>query len=208
MMGLRMAELCLMITENVQSDAIPTHAKAEASKARWYAVQTMPRHEKKVSAELGAKAIHCFLPTMVHVKQWSDRKKAVVEPLFAGYVFVRIDVDSSARIALLRTKGVVGLVGVRGVGVPIPESEIIAIQTVLEGRIPFQAHEFLNTGQRVRIRGGALDGLEGILQAVKGDQSLVISIELIQRSLAVTVSGYNVEPIFNSSDSGRVLSSA
>ena len=91
-----------------------------------------------------------------------------------------------------------GLVGIRGVGVPIPESEIHAIQTVVAGQIPFQPHDFLNVGQRVRIRGGALDGLEGILQAVKGDQNLIISVELIQRSLAVTVCGYDVEPILGS----------
>ena len=175
----------------------------------WYAVQTMPRHEKKVSAELSAKEIHCYLPTTLQTRQWSDRKKAVVEPLFPGYVFVRISAESPTRILLLRTTGVVGFVGVRGVGVPIPDSEILAIQTVLESEIPIRVQQqFLNVGQRVRIRGGSLDGLEGILQDVKGDQSLVISVELIQRSLAVTVSGYDVQPVSDFVKPSAVLSYA
>lgn len=176
--------------------------------ASWYAVQTMPRHEKKVSTELAAKDVLCFLPTVSHVRQWSDRKKVIVEPLFAGYVFVRIAVESEVRISLLRTKGVVGLVGARGIPVPIPEPEIAAIRSVLESKTPYRAHEYLNIGKRVRIRGGALDGLEGILQEVKGDQSLVISIELIQRSLAITVSGYEVQAVLDAHETGVVLSAA
>ena len=190
-----MAEPCLITAEHLQGAAIPAFATSSPSDVSWYAVQTTPRHEKKVSEELTAKEIHCFLPTIRHMRQWSDRKKVVALPLFAGYVFVRIAAQSSDRIAILRTRGVVGMVGVRGLGVPIPDHEIHAIQKLLEGQIPFRAHGFLNIGQRVRIRGGALDGLEGILQAAKGDQSLVISVELILRSLAVTVSGYDVEPI-------------
>jgi transcription termination/antitermination protein NusG len=163
--------------------------------ARWYAVQTMPRHEKKVSLELTAKAIECFLPTVSSVRQWSDRKRIIVEPLFTGYVFARLVPASPDRITLLRSNGVVGLVGMRGVGVPIPENEIHSIQRIVESRAPYASHPFLTVGKRVRIRGGALDGLEGILQSVNGDESLVVSVELIQRSLSLTISGYRVEPV-------------
>lgn len=170
----------------------------------WYAVHTMPRHEKKVSSELKAKDICCFLPMISCRRQWSDRQRTIEAPLFAGYVFVRLAHGSPAKISLLRTKGVVGLVGNRGAGTPIPEDEIHAIQQVLDTRVPVAAHEFLNAGQRVRIRGGALDGLEGILQSFKGDQSLIVSIETIQRSISVTISGYDVEPIseLTGTDSG------
>jgi transcription antitermination factor NusG len=163
--------------------------------ARWYAVQTMPRHEKKVSLELTTKAIECFLPTVSSVRQWSDRKRIIVEPLFTGYLFARLVPASPDRITLLRSHGVVGLVGMRGVGVPIPENEIHAIQRIVESRAPYASHPFLTVGKRVRIRGGALDGLEGILQSVNGDESLVVSVELIQRSLSLTISGYVVEPV-------------
>lgn len=161
----------------------------------WYAVQTAPRHEKRVSAELTAKEIECFLPTITRDSQWTDRRKTIVEPLFAGYVFVRLALASPTRIVLLRTGGVVGMVGIRGAGTPIPDEEINAIQRVLEAGAKFAPHPYLEVGQRVRIRGGALDGLEGILQAMKGDHSLIVSVELIHRSIAVTISGYHVFPV-------------
>ncbi len=163
--------------------------------ARWYAVQTMPRHEKKVLQELTAKAIECFLPTVTTVRQWSDRKRIILEPLFTGYVFARLAPASPDRITLLRANGVVGLVGTRGVGAPIPESEIHSIQQIVGSRAPYASHPFLRVGKRVRVRGGALDGLEGILQSVNGDESLVVSVELIRRSLSLTISGYVVEPV-------------
>lgn len=167
----------------------------QAGELPWYAVQTMPRHEKKVSSELETKDVCCFLPTISRRRQWSDRQTIIEEPLFAGYVFVRLALESPERLALLRTKGVVSLVGVRGTGTPIPDCEIDSIQRIVENRVPFEERLFLNVGQRVRLHGGALDGLEGILQSFRGNHSLVVSVELIQRSISVTISGYAVEPI-------------
>jgi transcription antitermination factor NusG len=187
---------------------IPTLREVASLESSWYAVQTMPRHEKRVSGELEARQIQSFLPAISEVRQWSDRKRLIESPLFPGYVFVRIAAESSARIAVLRTNGVVGFVGVRGAGTPIPECEITAIQAVLTQQVPVREHPFLNIGQRVRIRGGALNGIEGILDAVKGDRSLVISIELIQRSLAITIAGYHVEPVHEPDFSSRTLQSA
>jgi len=187
---------------------ISTLGEVASIESSWYAVQTMPRHERKVSGELEAKQIQSFLPVISEVRQWSDRKRMIVSPLFPGYVFVRVAAESSGRIAVLRTNGVVGFVGVRGAGTPIPEYEITGIQAVLAQQVPFRAHPFLNIGQRVRIRGGALDGIEGILDAVKGDQSLVISVELIQRSLAITIAGYHVEPVHERDYLSRTLQSA
>jgi transcriptional antiterminator NusG len=187
---------------------ISTLGELASIESSWYAVQTMPRHEKKVSGELESKQIQSFLPAISEVRQWSDRKRMIGSPLFPGYVFVRIAAQSGARIAVLRTNGVVGFVGVRGAGTPIPESEITAIRAVLARQVPFRAHPFLNLGQRVRIRGGALDGIEGILDAVKGDQSLVISVELIQRSLAVRIAGYQVEPVYQRDFSSGTVQSA
>jgi len=168
------------------------------SDASWYAVQTVPRHEKKVALELTAKGIDCFLPAVATVRQWSDRRRILMQPLFAGYVFARLAPASCNRIAMLRTNGVVGLVGARGTGTPIPENEIRSIRQLLDSRSPLAPHPFLNVGQRVRVRGGPLDGLEGILQSIKGDQSLIVSVELIQRSVSLTISGYLVEPVFES----------
>jgi transcription antitermination factor NusG len=90
---------------------------------------------------------------------------------------------------------VIAFVGIRGKGLAIPNGQIEAVQAILDGGISFTPHPFLHAGQRVRIRGGCLDGLEGILQAKNGDQSLIVSVDMIQRALAIRVAGYQVEPI-------------
>jgi len=162
---------------------------------RWFAVQTRSRHEKKAHAELQEKGIQSFLPLFAEKHKWSDRQRVVEMPLFPQYLFVRIAVSSDERIAVLRTNGVVGLVGTKGSGIAIPDVQVERIQRVIEQKIPYNPHLYLNVGKRIRIRGGALDGVEGILTAVNGDQTLVVSVELIQRSLAVRIAGFEVEPV-------------
>jgi transcription antitermination factor NusG len=160
----------------------------------WFAVQTRPKFEKKVASELEEKGVQSFLPLHSVKRQWSDRRQSVSLPLFPGYTFVRIAPALGARITVLRTNGVINFVGPRGIGTPIPDGEIEAVQTLLNQRVPFAFHPYLKIGQSVRIRGGALDGIKGILTKVNGDQSLIISVELIQRSVAMRVAGYDIEP--------------
>jgi transcription antitermination factor NusG len=162
---------------------------------RWFAVQTRSRHEKKAHAELQEKGIQSFLPLFAEKHKWSDRQRVVEVPLFPQYLFVRIAVSSDERISVLRTNGVVGLVGTKGCGIAIPDVQVERIQRVIEQKIPYNPHLYLNVGKRIRIRGGALDGMEGILTAVNGDQTLVVSVELIQRSLAVRIAGFEIEPV-------------
>lgn len=162
---------------------------------RWYAVRTRSRHEKLVARQLDTQGIRNFLPVVTKVSKWSDRNKEVELPLFSGYAFVRLDHASSDRVRVLQTQGVVSFVGVQGIGIPIPDQEIENINTLLASKVSYQERPYLHIGQRVRVTGGALDGLEGILAAENSDRSLVISVGLIQRSLSVRVAGYNVEPI-------------
>lgn len=169
--------------------------EAPAHEALWYAVQTSPRYEKKIVSELCKKGVESFLPLCPEKHRWSDREKVVEVPLFPQYVFVRITGDTTTRISVLRTPGVNCFVGARGIGVTIPESQIAAVQSVLEQRLSATPHSFLNAGQRVRIRGGSLDGVEGILLGLKGAETLVISVDLIQRSLTISVKGFTVEPV-------------
>jgi transcription antitermination factor NusG len=96
---------------------------------------------------------------------------------------------------VLRVEGVVNFVGGHGQGSAIPEKQIEDIRTVLGSDVPSQSHPFLKVGQRVRIRGGSLDGTEGILVGHSGDQMLVVSVELIQRSVSIRLHGYDVEPV-------------
>jgi transcription antitermination factor NusG len=164
-----------------------------ASDLSWFAVQTWPRYEKRVAFELTRKQIEVFLPVLKSPRQWSDRRRIVDFPLFPGYVFVRIFKALQERVTILRTNGVVNLVGDRGTGSAIPETEINSVRTLLHRNIPFRSHPFLSVGQRVRIRGGALDGIEGTLQEKKNDLSLIVSVDIIQRSLSIRLEGYKIE---------------
>jgi transcription antitermination factor NusG len=161
----------------------------------WYGLQTRPRHEKIVAQRLEERGVTTFLPLVTEVHRWSDRKKSVQMPLFSCYVFAKFVPNRSDRLRVLRVDGVFGLVGAGGEGAPIPDEQIDAVRSLVEGPLLWSCHPFLKIGQRVRIRSGALDGLEGILVSRNGDRTLVISVDAIQRSLAVRVEGYEVEPV-------------
>jgi transcription antitermination factor NusG len=161
----------------------------------WYAIRTRSRHEKVAERQLQSQGIEVFYPVVTQVHQWSDRRKQVECPLFAGYAFVHILPSPEERVRVLRTQGVVELVGGQGHGSAIPSEQIDAVRAVVAGNIPFSQHVYLKVGQRVRVRGGSLDGVEGILVAHNGSRNLVISVEPIHRSLSIRVEGYQVEPV-------------
>ncbi len=164
------------------------------SERAWFAVQTRPRHEKRVALELKEKGVEVFLPLLQAIHQWSDRRRQVELPLFSSYLFVRLQEQRRQRITVLHTQGALRFIGPRGMGVAVPEDEIEAVQTLLRERIAFTACPFVNIGQKVRIRGGSLDGVRGILVAVNDDRSLVVSVDSIQRSLQFRIDGYCLEP--------------
>jgi transcription antitermination factor NusG len=183
---------------NVEAELTNQSNAADAgllAQSRWYAVRTRSRHEKLVARQLETQGIESFLPVVTQTHKWSDRSKQVETPLFSGYAFLRMVLSPDDRVRVLRTQGVVSFVGVQGSGTPIPDHQIEDIRTLLVSRVPYEERPFLRVGQRVRVRGGALDGMQGILVAENGDHSLVISVEPIQRSLCVRVAGYEVEAI-------------
>lgn len=167
----------------------------EADTGNWYALQTRSRHEKIVVQRLEERGVTTFLPVVTEVHRWSDRKKSVEVPLFHCYVFAKFAPNRTERLRVLRVDGVFGLVGAGGEGSPIPQEQIDAVRSLVGGQLPWSAHPFLSIGQRVRIRSGALNGVEGILVSRNGDRTLVISVDAIQRSLAVRVEGYQVEAV-------------
>ena len=162
---------------------------------QWYAIHTRSQHEKSVAAHLQDQGITTFLPLVTEVHRWSDRRKLVRLPLFSCYAFVHLPFVPELWAKVMRVSGVLSFVGVRGQGVPIPEKQMASIRTLLVSNAPYTLCPFLKVGQQVRIRGGALDGMEGILVARNGGRTVVISIEPIQRSLAVRIGDYQVEPI-------------
>jgi transcription antitermination factor NusG len=161
----------------------------------WYAVHTRSQHEKRVAEKLQEKGVATFLPLIAQVHRWSDRRKLVYLPLFPCYVFVCIVHSVETRLRVLQVSGVFGFVGSRGIGTPIPKKEIEDIQALLKHEVAYTGHPFLKAGQRVRIRGGCLNGIEGILVNGSSERSLVVSVELIQQSVAIRINGYDVEPV-------------
>jgi transcription antitermination factor NusG len=163
--------------------------------AQWYAIHTRPQHEKSVASHLQKQGITTFLPLVREVHCWSDRKKVVHIPLFTCYTFVHMRLVPESWAKVMRATGVIRFVGARDQGVPIPDGQIEAVQTLLSSNLSCQICPFLQVGQRVRIKGGVLEGVEGILTARSGERTLVISVEPIQRSLRVLIGDYQVEPI-------------
>lgn len=161
----------------------------------WYGVQTRARHEKVVASRLREKGVATFFPSVTEVHRWSDRKKTVEVPLFSCYLFVKLVPSNEDRQKVLRVDSVLGLVGTDRMGTPIPSEQIDAVRLLVKEKLSYSCHPYLKIGERVRIRSGALDGMEGILLSRKGDSKLIISVDAMQRSLAIQIDGYDVEPI-------------
>jgi transcription antitermination factor NusG len=187
--------LSLSIVGISSEESLAHNVGARLENSSWFAVQTWPRHEKKVRLGLKEKGIHSFLPLRREKRQWSDRQQWIELPLFSNYVFVQIPVTSESRAKVLRTRGVLRFAGVPGCGTPVPDEQIENLQAVVDERIPLAPHEFIKVGERVRIRGGALNGIEGILAAIKNDRSLIVSVDLIQKSVAIRIDGFEVERV-------------
>ena len=161
----------------------------------WYALQTRVHRERVVEQRLQERGVVTFLPTVTEIRRWSDRKKKVEFPLFASYLFVRLSPRKVDHLRVLCVEGVFQFVGTRGQATPIPQEQIEAVRALVNGEVKWSAHPFLKIGQRVRIRSGALTGIEGVLVSRAGESTLVISVDAIQRSMAVRIDGYDVEAI-------------
>jgi transcription antitermination factor NusG len=162
---------------------------------RWYAVHTYPQNEKKVVAELERRGVTAFLPLRGERHRWSDRDKMIQVPLFPCYAFVHMVPSSQCRSAIQQTRRVIRLLSANDEPLPIPDSEIESMRNLVARNVPVSPCDFLKAGQKVRIRGGCLDGLEGILAVRNGERKLVLSVNLIERSLALSIEGYAVDPL-------------
>jgi transcription antitermination factor NusG len=162
---------------------------------RWYALHIRCQHEKKVASSLQRDGFTTFLPLLHEVHRWSDRLKRVQVPLFPCYVFLRCRHSPEIRMVLLRTPGVLSIVGCHGAGDPIPDDEIDAIRAVVAQKVALEPYPFIALGERIRIVGGALDGIEGIIVRREGNRRLIISVTTIERSLAISLEGFCVQPV-------------
>lgn len=176
-----------------ESSIQPLLAVIPSQESNWYAVHTMPRHEKRVAAQFEEKRVSTFLPLLRQVHKWTDRRCTVEVPMFSCYAFVHMAQTAEERLKVLRTPGVLGFVGSGRVGTPIPDEQIASLKTAIDEKIPCFPHPFVSAGSRVRIRGGSLDGVEGIFLRKGAEQTVVVSVELLQRSVAIRVGGYDIE---------------
>ena len=159
----------------------------------WYALRVRSRCENTVATHLGGRGYEWFLPLYKCRHRWSDRFKEIELPLFPGYVFCRFNVLH--RLPILTVPGVVRIVGFGRTPVPVDQTEIAAIRAAAKSGLPRQPWPFLQVGQKVRIEDGPLCGIEGILLSFKGHRRLVLSVTLLQRSVAVEVDGAWVQAV-------------
>lgn len=191
------------ISRQVMSSAAePVHASAwteypgslsDRSAVRWYAVYTHANHEKRVAEQLGLSGVEHFLPLYECVSKWKDRHVTLRRPLFPSYVFVRITLCD--RLLALQVPGVAHLVGFDGTPLALPEAEVEALRSGLTAGVVLQPHPFLTIGRRVRIKRGPFEGRQGILLRKKGKLRLVLSVEVIMRSVVIDVDIADVEPL-------------
>ena len=161
--------------------------------AEWYALYTRHQHEKTAAWILSNKGLEVFLPLYTVTRRWKDRAKRISLPLFPCYVFLRGPVDRWQPV--MTTPGVNSVVGFAGQPAVIPSAEIDAVRQVLAGALRAEPHPFLKCGDRVRVKDGPLEGLEGILVSKKNLFRLILSVELLQRSVAVEVDASMVERV-------------
>jgi transcription antitermination factor NusG len=165
---------------------------ADCLESRWYAAYTCANHEKRVREQLEQRSVESFLPVYETVRRWKDRRMRLQLPLFPGYLFVRMAVVD--RLRVLQVPGVVRIVGFSGQLAALPDEEIEELKNGLAGGVRAEPHPYLTVGRRVRVKRGPFEGRQGILLRRKGKLRLVLSIELIMRSLVIDVDIDDVEP--------------
>ena len=177
-------------------DVSATHAEVLPSSGveiKWYAAYTCANHEKRVREQLELRGVDSFLPLYETMRRWKDRRMRLQLPLFPGYVFARMVLQD--RLQVLQVPGVVRLVGFNGRPAALPDEEIEGLRKGLTSGVVAEPHPFLTVGRRVRIKSGPLAGREGVLLRKKGSFRVVLSIELIFRSVVVDVAEGNLESI-------------
>jgi len=176
--------------EIIQTDTASTEPSLSFA---WYALYTRHQHEKQVAHALAGKGLEVFLPLYTAVHRWKDRDKQVSLPFFPSYVFLQSPIERWQPV--LSTPGVHSVVGFAGKPSMIPRSEIEAVRRMVGGSLKAEPHPFLKCGDRVRLTAGPLQGLEGILERKRNLWKLVVSVEMLQRSVAVEIDASMVEPV-------------
>ncbi|GAC1700358.1 MAG: UpxY family transcription antiterminator [Candidatus Acidiferrum sp.] len=177
-------------------------SRAELEQSAWYAVYTKHQHEKSATELLSKKGFEVFLPLYSARHQWKDRAKNVLLPVFPCYLFLRTNLHR--KLDILRTPGVFWLVENGGHACPVPDSDIEAVRRIVQSPREVKPHPFLKSGDRVRVLVGPLAGVEGILTRFKNGYRVVLSVDLLQKAVAVEVDISIVKPVVGAN--GKSLS--
>jgi transcription antitermination factor NusG len=169
------------------------HKKSTAPGPEWYPLQTRYQCEKKVDVGLRKEGFESFAPTRVEARRWSDRTKLVEAPLFPGYTFVRMEAAPDLLIRVLRLPGLVRFVTRGSDLVAVPSEEMELVRALAASNVECAPGPFPAVGEKVRIRGGCLEGVEGVLTSHSDQREVVISVGAIQRSLKVQLGNYQIE---------------
>jgi transcription antitermination factor NusG len=180
------------VRERRSSAAVLLEHEQSTSKLSWYAAYTCAQHEKRVATELVARDVEHFLPLYSSVRRWKDRRVQLQLPLFPGYIFVRLALCD--RLRVVQIPSVVRLVGFGGLPSALPDAEMEIMQSGFSRSLGAEPHPFLTVGRRVHITGGPFAGLKGVLKRNKTTLRVIVSLELIQRSVAVDVDASDVRP--------------
>jgi transcription antitermination factor NusG len=162
---------------------------------RWYAAYTRPQHERSVADQAVKKGLEVLLPLAPIRRNWKQRVVHLPTPLFPGYVFVRMRLDE--RLKVLSIPSAVRLVSFNGKAAAISDTEIDAVRNCVTNGIDLQSHAYLDVGRWVRIKSGALQGIKGVVVEQNSTTRLVVSIQLLQLALAVTVDAADLEPVLD-----------
>ena len=168
---------------------MPTHSEPD----KWFALQVRTRWESSTESLLAGKGFETFLPKYMNRVRRNGRMKDAQFPLFPGYVFCRFDPQD--RLPILVTPGVISVVSRGRLPVPLEDSELAAVQTIVQSNLPVQPWPYLEIGERVRIQDEALSGLEGILISFKGTHRIVVSVSLLRRSVSLEIDRARIVPL-------------
>lgn len=174
------------------TESIKTGLNESDNGLPWFALQVRSQRENYVADQLSAKGYELFLPLYTCRKRWSDRIKKVELPLFPGYLFCRF--DPYDRLPIVKTPWLLRIVGFNHIPTPVDDEEISSVRTLVLSGAAAQPWPFARVGERVRIESGPLRGVSGVLTQIKGNNKLVVSITLLQRSVAVEVDSALVSP--------------
>ena len=177
-------------------------AGALLGKPQWYVAYTYPRHEKAVADQLQLRLVETFLPTYKHTSAWKDRRVKLDLPLFPGYVFTRLPVQD--RLKVISAPGVIRMLCYRGTPVAVSDAEIDAIRRCVGSGAKLEPHAYIALGDRVRVREGIFEGLNGIVVRENNKCKLVVSIELIHQSVSLEIDPNCLELVNSANMMSRV----